>query len=365
MPKNQTLPLINQSSPDGVRAAFTNQFAYCSANDAPITAAICQTLSQVLDNDTAFGRAVLNWQGMPMADALPLRCAAAFHALYQAGNQPELASLYQGQQAVPADINQLIAHAIARHDSDLLPWLETPPQTNESGRSSNFAAAMLWLAEQGLPTTFHLSEIGSSAGVNLMMDQYRYDLGGTNVGPETAAIHFSPEWQGDAPPQHDITIGSTRGVDLNPLDLTNPAHAARLKAYIWPENLDRFDRMEAAIALANTRSLDLDEGDAADFVDAALAQPQSPDTTHVLMHSIVWVYLPEETQQHITAAMEAAGAKATSDTPLAWIMLESNRDTLRHELKVRYWPDNSDKEEKWHWLGEAHAHGKWIRWQPE
>ena len=31
----------------------------------------------------------------------------------------------------------------------LLPWLDGPPQTNEAGRSANFIAAMLWLADQG------------------------------------------------------------------------------------------------------------------------------------------------------------------------------------------------------------------------
>jgi hypothetical protein len=37
---------------------------------------------------------------------------------------------------------------------------------------------MLWLAGQGLPPRFECLEIGSSAGINLMIDRYFYDLGG-------------------------------------------------------------------------------------------------------------------------------------------------------------------------------------------
>ena len=35
-----------------------------------------------------------------------------------------------------------------------MPWLDGPPQTNEAGRSANFAAAFLWLVDQGLPADF-------------------------------------------------------------------------------------------------------------------------------------------------------------------------------------------------------------------
>lgn len=369
MPQQNAFPpdpqsnIFNRPSPDGVRAAFANQVDYCTANDAPVTASICAALSAVLDENSQFGRAILGWSGKPMADGLPLRCAAAFHALHLAGSEPALSPLYRGDRAAMQDAKALIANAIKRHDGDLLHWLDTPPQTNESGRSANFMAAMLWLAERGLPNIFHLHEIGSSAGVNLMMDRYRYNLGGTVAGPENAAMDINPQWQGDAAPNKDIIIASAKGVDLTPLDLNDARQAARLKAYIWPENHDRFARMKAAIALAQTSPPNLAQGDAADFVEAEMAKPAIPATTRILMHSIVWVYLPDETQNRIIAAMEAAGAQASTDAPLAWIMLESSRYTLRHELKVRYWPDPEGH--GWHKLGEAHAHGQWVKWMAE
>ena len=164
--------------------------------------------------------------------------------------------------------------------------------------------------------------------------------------------------QGDAPPAHAIEIASLKGCDVAPVDLTDPAQALRLKGYIWPEHGVRFERMDAAIKAAQAKAPDLVQMNAADFVEAELAHPQEAGTTRVLMHSIVWQYVPKDQQARVTAAMEAAGAKATAERPLAWIALEANRDTHRHEMVVRYWPGG----EQGQLLGEAHPHGAWIKW---
>jgi hypothetical protein len=72
----------------------------------------------------------------------------------------------------------------------------------------------------------------------------------------------------------------------------------------------------------------------------------------------MWQYLPETTRHSITAAMEQAGAHATAERPLAWVRLETNRETFRHELSVRYWPGGEAPA----LLSEAHPHGAWIAW---
>ena len=110
--------------------------------------------------------------------------------------------------------------------------------------------------------------------------------------------------------------------------------------------------------MIRARGVDLVQADAADWVEAALAKPQAPETTHVLMHSIVWQYLPAQTQARITKAMETAAATATPERPLAWIALETNRDTFQHELMVRYWPSGGEMTV----LAMAHAHGVWVEW---
>lgn len=341
-----------------VAAAFDNQVAYCTAAKAPITARVCAALRDLVLSG-APGRVleqVRGWSGAPLADALPLRLAGGIHALHLKGAEHALGDLYANAEGI--DDAALIGAVLLKHEVELLPWLDGPPQTNEAGRSANFIAAMLWLADKGLPARFECLEIGSSAGINLMLDRYHYDLGGVQVGPEPGAIRFTPEWQGPPPPALPIEIVSTKGCDVAPVDLTEPDQALRLKAYIWPEHTVRFERMEAAIVEAGKAWPDLVRMNAADFIEAELARPQAPGTTRMLMHSIVWQYVPDDQKARVTAAMEAAGARATPDRPLAWVALEANRVMHVHEMVVRYWPGGEAGEV----VTRAHPHGAWIAW---
>ena len=76
------------------------------------------------------------------------------------------------------------------------------------------------------------------------------------------------------------------------------------------------------------------------------------------MHSVMWQYVGAVERERITGLVEEAGALASMDAPLAWVSLEANRDTHRHELMVRYWPGGAE----WAHLGTAHPHGAWVEW---
>lgn len=349
---------INASGDGMVEAAFDNQIAYCSASDAGITARVVAAVRDLLaaGEQGALFDALRGWKGAPLADALPLRVAGGLHSLHLGGRDTDLSRIYVGE----ADVGDtaIVGAAIRKNEEALLPWLDGPPQTNEAGRSSNFIAAMLWLADKGLPPRFECLEIGSSAGINLMLDRYHYDLGGVEVGPSPGAMQFKPEWEGEAPPSHPVEIVSTKGCDVAPVDLTDPEAAIRLKAYIWPEHTVRFERMEAAIVEARLAAPDLVRMNAADFVEQELAKPQAAGTTRMLMHSIVWQYVPADQQERVTAAMERAGAAATPERPLAWVALEANRVLHIHEMVVRYWPGSEAGEV----VTRAHPHGAWIGW---
>ena len=117
--------------------------------------------------------------------------------------------------------------------------------------------------------------------------------------------------------------------------------------------------MDAAIEAAKTFPPEIERMRAGDFLSERLKRPQQEGTTRVLMHSVVWQYIPRPERDRIVELMEAAGERASEDTPLAWVSLEANRDTHRHELMVSYWP-NGDMRRR---LATAHPHGKWIKWR--
>lgn len=339
-------------------AAFANQVDYCRANEAPVTAAIVEAVATVLTPNTAFGVTVLEWEGDPLADALPLRCAAALRSLHLAGKARILDPIYRGT-AEPDEAQAAVAAMLAMHGDALLPWLDGPPQTNEAGRSSGYVAAMLWLASKGLPPRFELIEFGSSAGINLMLDRYAYDLGGVHVGPDEAAVSLAPDWRGSPPPDEPIEIVSAWGCDVAPIDLTSERQRRRLAAFIWPEQKERLERLKQVTATARARPPKLVEAEAADFVEAQLVRPQDDGVTRLLVHSITWQYLPRSSQQRIQDAMAQAGKRATAARPLGWVRLEADREILRHVLEVQYWPGGEQVTR----LAEAHAHGRWLEWQ--
>jgi hypothetical protein len=336
------------------------QAEHCRRNDAPVTARIVTAQISLLKSDTAVGRRIANWPGLPLEDALPLRLAGGFHYLALTGKEKKLKPVYRGQITDQKEINDIVLAVTAKHDALLLPWLDGPPQTNEAGRSASFMAGLMWLSGKVGPN-FELNELGASAGINTMMERYHYDLGGVTVGPLSSPMKIRPAWSGPRPPNHPVSIVSIQGCDQAVIDLSDQDAALRVKSYVWPEIQERIARMDAAIALATEQRPNIIRADALDWVLERLSTPQEKGVTRVFNHSIVWQYIPYERREAITEALNSAGAKATKDKPLAWMMLETNRETFRHELRIRYWPGGQE----WVLLAEAQAHGAWVKWYGE
>ena len=340
-----------------VREAIEWQARHSESAGAPCTARVIRAEQAILETDTATGRRMANWQGLSLADAMPLRVAGGLHWLCLRGEDRRLEPVYAGLLTDQETIDAIVADMAVRFDARLMPWLDGPPQTNEAGRSASVMAGLLWFAGK-LGPRFELNEIGASAGVNTMMGRYFYDLGGTTAGPSLSRMRIAPEWRGEAPPANPVEIVAARGCDQAPVDLTDPDQALRLKAYVWADATERMARLDTAIAMAERAAPELEQRDAVDFVRDLLASPQEDGVTRVLFHTIVWQYLPAASQRAIEEMMDEAGSAATAERPLAWIALETNRATFAHELRVRYWPGGGDAVH----LANAHPHGAWVEW---
>lgn len=336
------------------RAAFEVQAGYCDAMAAPVTARVSRALGRALDRDTATGRRVLDWAGEPVADALVLRLVGGLHALHRAGRDPDVSRVFAGEVTAAAAVEAALARTVHANDATLLAWLEGPPQTNEAARSAGLMTGLLHVAA-ALGPRVEVLEIGSSAGLNLLIGRMRFDLGGVPAGPEDSPLLIRPEWRGPPPPRADVRVERTRGVDIAPVDVTDAAAADRLAAYVWVDAPERMARLQTAIAMVREAPVPLEQGDAADWVEARLAEPQEAGVTRVLMHSVVWQYLPAHGRERIRAATSAAGERANAERPLAWVMMEPNRDLHRHEVRVRCWPG-----EAMALVALTHAHGAWV-----
>ncbi len=337
-----------------VRASFAEQAHWCARLGSPFTARLCEALGGRLDRQSAIGRRVLDWPGDPraLADALALRLCAGLHFMVRAGQVPGLAALYP-PAPVPEEALLWAAVAPLLDDEVLTAWLDSAPQTNEVGRSAVLMSGLLVVAARfGL--RIRLYELGASAGLNLLLDRYRCDLGGLKAGPRESGVALQPEWEGPPPPGAAVRILGRVGVDLNPARL--PRDAARLLAYLWPDQPGRLARLEAALAIAARHRPRVDRGDAADWIEAKLAVAPEPGVARVVMHSVAFQYFGAAARARVAEHIEAAGAKADMGAPLAWLRFEKEPDADRYALRLRTWPGGEEL------LAWTHPHGSKVTW---
>ncbi len=295
-----------------IHRAFTRQAEICRKMGSPFTAQVLDSLVLVLDRDTNFGRAVLNWAGDPDAlhDALPLRVSAAFHALANAGRDAGLSSMYPPHpQPSGVALRDGLRRTIVEQGDWLMPWLRHTPQTNEVGRSAGLYLGLMQVAERfGLP--IRLFEIGSSAGLNLNLDRYGYTFAGQRDGDFNSPLQLSPEWKGSTRVGRTPQIVERRGSDLAPFNLALVEERERLKSYIWPDQQARLDRLQAALSIAERYPPPVEQADASDWV-SVMALPKNDGVATVLMHSAFWTYISEEGQRAIRGHMEQIARTAT------------------------------------------------------
>lgn len=341
-------------------AAFEDQAKSCAALGSAFTARLLRAAALALDRKQPVGARVLGWTGDPSsaADSVPLRLAAALHALVLSGRAAKLAAFYPPNPApTDTDLKAALADILSTETDFVLSWLTSPPQTNETGRSAALLpAAMLIHARFGLP--LRLLELGTSAGLNLRWDHVALATRLGHVGPAEAALTLKPDWIGRLPETLPFSIASREGVDLNPVDPSAPADRLRLLSYVWPDQPDRLDRMRAALDLATEVPAVIAAGDAAAWLEQKLKTP-APGQTSVVFHTIAWQYFPAKTQQACRDSIARAGEGASDRAPLVWLSMEADDKAEGAALNMRLWPGDVAMT-----LGRADFHGRWINWEP-
>lgn len=340
-----------------VRSHFRAQAAACARLGSPFTAQLLDITVDCLDEAGAVGRTILNWRGDPKADALALRLAGGLHALALSGMAPCLAAVYPGGARAndPAALRAALFSSLEAHAASILTFLERPPQTNEVARATVLLGGFLTIAaETRLP--MRLCEIGASAGLNLHWNAYAYHLGEATWGSADAPLRLTTAWRGPLPPLVPVEVRSRRGCDRTPIDPSDPGDRLRVLAYVWPDQPERRHRLETALDFAARTEVRVERADAAAWLEACLTDP-APGESTALFHSIVWQYLPADTQRRIGAAIRLAGDRATARAPLAWLRMEPAPDRRHTELRLKLWPPGRDR-----LLAEADYHGRWIRW---
>ena len=345
---------------DKMREIFLTQARYCEELDSPFMVRLCRLFAAHLEEDDATASRLISLPKPPgfWTLALALRVAGGLHALVLNGQCTTLARVYPPHHESVSDdmLWDAVSHAMQAHENFFIPFLDSAPQTNEVRRCAALLPGFLTIAQAtGLP--FVLSELGASAGINLCWDSFGYELGGKPWGDADSPVFMAPQWRGAPPPALvPITVRERAACDLAPVNTNNPDEKLRLLSYIWADQADRFTRTEDALAILADRGYRVDKADISHWLPARLDR-DTPGAVHVIYHTITWFYQGDAACQANQALIEAAGERATAQSPLAWLRLEPDGREPGAALTLTLWPDGTER-----CLGRADYHGRWIDW---
>lgn len=348
---------------DRIVEAFRTQARWCEELGSPFTAGLLECLAERLPERQSWpGDVLRDWQGDPVADLLPLRLAGAIHAIVLSGEAPALASVFppDTMQFDAARSWPLIDDALHAHRALIDAYLALPPQTNEVGRAAVLLGGFLEVARR-FAQPLRLLEIGASAGLNQVWDRFRYRLGDSpdspSWGDSASPVTLSPHWEGPSPPlDAPIRIAHRAACDQSPIDINDPKQLLQLRSYVWPDQRDRLARLDAAVALARTARVQVEQANADDWLARQLADPVDGSCT-VLFHSIVWTYVEDSARKRIHELIEQSGSARSARVPLAWLRFEFVEKGKPPRLLLDTWPGERQQE-----LAHAHPHGTWVRW---
>lgn len=334
-----------------LRDAFLHQAQSCESLDSPFMGQLCRLLAHRLERGTALTNRLFDWSGDigPGGDSVPLRLCGALHALRLAGDAA-LTAVYPPNHASDDELWAVIKQTFKTQPEAIDRFIDSPPQTNEVRRAIALIAAAHVIAHD-TPNPMRVSELGASAGLNLNWDSYALRIGDTTFGPMDAALTLTPEWSGALPPASATPhVVERRGVDLNPLDPRSDS--LRLRAYLWADQPHRLALTDAALSLP---AAPVDKGDAIEWLANRL--PHISGQTHMIYSTVAWQYFPAAKQAEGIAMIEAAGAAATPDSPLAFVQMENDGADRGAALTLRLWPANLHMS-----LGRVDFHGRWVKW---
>ncbi|HEY8372447.1 MAG TPA: DUF2332 domain-containing protein [Pseudonocardiaceae bacterium] len=352
---------------------FREQARGCAKLRSPLTAAL---LFAAADDLEAGGvtAAVMAGAERDRDGTVPgLRFAGALHRLVLEGRAPELARHYPTVGGEP-DLDRLWADTVPVLENNVAELRErirsTVVQTNEPGRSAPLYGGLLVASQRAAaaagraePFPVCLLELGASGGLNLRPHRVALRVPGVGVlGDPDSPLQFDPEWTGL--PQADLTrplqLVERAACDVNPVDVTSREGRLHLSSFVWADQLDRWNRLQAALRLAATDPVPVERAGGPDWLAEALRRERRGVLT-VVWHSVVWQYVSPADRARGREVVAAAAARATHDAPLALLVYESRRAEsggYRFDLLLRLWPAGLSLR-----LGSGGGHGTPFTWK--
>ena len=205
---------------------------------------------------------------------------AAVHYLLLKGARHRLAEFYptvSGSATIGGDPFPDFRVFCLEHVDEIRELLSTRKvQTNEVRRCGILLPAFNHIAMHASWRPFALVEVGASAGLLLLWDQYEYSYSGEGA---PYGVHGSPVLVECAvrgrrrPPFPSVLprVSRRMGIDLNPLDVHDADQALWLQAFIWGDQPERFEHLRRALVVAMRQPPEILAGDALEVLPEVVA----------------------------------------------------------------------------------------------
>jgi hypothetical protein len=187
-------------------------------------------------------------------------------------------------------------------------------QTNEPRRCA-LLVPPLGMVAGATNAPIALIEVGASAGLCLYPDRLSYSYDGRRLDPTDgpSPVLLECATTGNPPiPERMPEIAWRAGLDLNPLDVTNPADVTWLETLIWPEQTERLARISSAIELVRTDPPRIVQGDALDALPRLVAEAPR-ELALVIVDSASIVYMMPEPRAKFIDYVVSSGARWISN----------------------------------------------------
>jgi len=331
--------------------------AECERAHAPLYASI---IRGVKDDDALKTLALHVKQGQPPANVL---LAAVHYLLLQGADHPlrrHYPNLNGGRQ-LGEDAFPPFKDFVEAHRSEIEPLIASGvTNTNEVARCSALHAGFRAVARlAGAP--LNLIEIGPSAGLNMIWDRYgvNYVRDGETffAGPAGAPLVIGCTLRGPNLPPLEPTPAVARrlGLELNPVNLDEPHWRTWLKALVWPDQVERFARLEKAIRIFLDEKVEIRRGDALSLLPDAIAE--IPENQPVcIYHTYVTYQFSEAMRQTLDDILVVAGLRR----PVFRLSCEGTLERAGEAPMIlgRYHDGGRTARR----LATCHPHGRWLDW---
>jgi hypothetical protein len=305
--------------PVGRARTLGQVYRHFGAVDAAGTSPLYERVAVAL---SASGEALRAIETAPARKRHPTLILAALHDLALAGRAPALAAAYaarDGDAAADAAVDALLRMT----DSVVALAVRRKTRANETGRCAVLYPATAEAARRVGANAVGLIDVGCSAGLNLNVDRVGITYSnGQSLGDPSSPVQLSASAVGNRPiPTRAMPEVVARiGIDLDPVDVTDPDNARWLRACLWPDHPDqpqRVARLEAEMALAAADPPLLLEGDAIELLPDAFARVPA-DALPVVITTWALSQFPLESRLRFLYRLD----EAATGRPVAWVSAE-------------------------------------------